>query len=361
MSGMSKTITRALGRSFEQDLRREVSSVPVGSRIPSIRELRARYSVGQAAVERAVARLSQQGLIEVRPKSGIYRSVTPAGPITVIYRSRQEVIDTAGGYYAEFVMHLIAEMAKTGHVVRLLSTEDDQEFSTIVRRVNRNNERAITFALKWSDVETINGQAGSASNFIHVLPNFVEPIGNSVILDDREIIRLQMEHLMERGHRSIAFLHGYDESKWSRAAFRRYNAFHDFILNHRAELPDATLRAAGINGFETYDALIDLHRHGPPPTAILIAADVCVRDAYRALREVGREPGRDVAVASVNNRPWCDYVEPGLTSIDISPRRGAEAVTQLLGKLEVGEPVESQILEARLIVRASSDFDVSAA
>ena len=94
---MSKGTTRTRGRPFELDLRREVNAVPVGSRIPSIRELRLRYSVGQAAVERAVARLSQQGLIEVRPKSGIYRSATPAGPISVIYRSLDREFDRSGG------------------------------------------------------------------------------------------------------------------------------------------------------------------------------------------------------------------------------------------------------------------------
>ncbi|MEM1026526.1 MAG: substrate-binding domain-containing protein [Planctomycetota bacterium] len=344
--------------SFEQKLRQEVQGVPVGGRIPSIRAMRLKYAVGQAAVERAVAKLCQQGLVEVRPKSGIYRTVTTAGPISVIYRSTHLLNDDKGTYYEDFVKNLISELAKAGHIVKFLATPDDQKFASIVRQLNRTHERAVTFALKWNDVETITSQAGASSSFIHVLPNFVESIENAVVLDDREIVRLQVEHLLERGHRAISFLHGYDENVWSRPAFQRYNAFRDLAIEHALDVSSLSLQQTGLNGEKTREAILEIFRQDHPPTAVILNADVCVRPAYDALYEVGREPGKDVAVVSVNNRPWCDYVRPTLTSVDISPQRGAQAVTEVLKKLDAGETVDRQVIEARLVVRASSDFDL---
>lgn len=339
---------------LEQSLRREVHAVKIGERLPSIRQLRSRYGAGQAAVERAIARLGQQGLIEVRPKSGIYRSKPPAGSVAVIYRSEAGLDE--GTYYGDFVMNLIAELAKTGHLVRFHTVSENRAFATLVRHLSRMHERAVTFALKWTDVETIDAQTTDPPGFIHVLPNFVEPIDNAVTLDDRDIIRLQVEHLIERGHRRIGYLHNYREDVWSRPASQRYHAFRDLALQHGLTLGSEYMQTVGNEGQGAYAALQAMLNTDTPPTACLINGDTAVREVYRALRDTGRNPGRDFAVVSVNNRPWAKYVQPGLTSIDIPPRRGAEAVTRILQCLEAGEPTRGEVLRAELKIRASSDF-----
>jgi len=347
----------AASEGLEQSLRREVQAVKVGDRLPSIRELRARYGTGQAAVERAIARLGQQGLIEVRPKSGIYRSKPSAGPVAVIYRSEADFVD--GTYYGDFVSNLISGLAKTGHSVSFYNMPDNDAFARIARHLSRTHQRAVTFALKWNDVEIINAQTSDTPGFIHVLPNFVEPIENAITLDDRQIVRLQFEHLIQRGHRRIGFLHGYNPDVWSRPASQRYHAYRDLAIEYGLPLAPNATPYIGEHATQLDEAVKAMFSDPDPPTACLLKADDLVRDAYRLIREHGRTPGKDFAVVSVNNRPWCRFVEPGLTSIDIPPHRGAEAVTRILQRIEAGETAQGEVLSAELCVRASSDFQIA--
>ena len=70
----------------------------------------------------------------------------------------------------------------------------------------------------------------------------------------------------------------------------------------------------------------------------MLCGDEIVRRTYQALRDAGREPGRDVAVIGTNDRPWCPHVSPTLTSIGMDLDTGAEFVCEELDRVSHGEP-----------------------
>lgn len=55
-----------------EDLRAVAGSGPPGVRLPSVRELMARYGAGPSTVQRAVSRLVREGLVEARPGRGTF-------------------------------------------------------------------------------------------------------------------------------------------------------------------------------------------------------------------------------------------------------------------------------------------------
>ncbi|KTT72031.1 substrate-binding domain-containing protein [Sphingomonas endophytica] len=51
----------------------------------------------------------------------------------------------------------------------------------------------------------------------------------------------------------------------------------------------------------------------PPPTALLLMGETAPVGAYRALRGLGCEPGRDIAVIGLRDNPTCRALSPDLT------------------------------------------------
>jgi DNA-binding transcriptional MocR family regulator len=62
-----------------QDLRGAVAETPPGGRLPSVRDLMARHRAGPQTVQRAIARLAEEGLVEPRPGRGTF-AAGPASP-----------------------------------------------------------------------------------------------------------------------------------------------------------------------------------------------------------------------------------------------------------------------------------------
>ncbi len=60
-----------------QHLRDRISGEPAGSRLPSVRELMASLHVGPGTVQRAVAQLASEGVIEAQPGRGTFVAVRP--------------------------------------------------------------------------------------------------------------------------------------------------------------------------------------------------------------------------------------------------------------------------------------------
>jgi len=60
-----------------EDVRTAARALPPGSRLPSVRELMARHRASPVTVQRAIARLAQEGLVVPRPGRGTFVAERP--------------------------------------------------------------------------------------------------------------------------------------------------------------------------------------------------------------------------------------------------------------------------------------------
>src|SRR5438093_13706590 len=63
-----------------EDVRTAARALPPGSRLPSVRELMARHRASPVTVQRAIARLAQEGLVVPRPGRGTFVAERVGGP-----------------------------------------------------------------------------------------------------------------------------------------------------------------------------------------------------------------------------------------------------------------------------------------
>ncbi len=170
-----------------------------------------------------------------------------------------------------------------------------------------------------------------------------------VAFDDREAGELAATHLLELGHRRIAFLGG----PATLATPLR-------LLGGRVALATAGLDFARVlTGADTYEdarvAAKALLGERSRPTAVVAFNDIVAVGVIRAARELGVSVPGDVSVVGFDDILLAGLVEPPLTTVR-QPKRelGALALDLLLRALEDGGSTARERLRGTLVERGST-------
>lgn len=181
------------------------------------------------------------------------------------------------------------------------------------------------------------------------MPGFDLPC---VLSDEYGGIRLAVEHLMQRGRRSIAMIAG----RFSPYIVgERYNAFLQIMEEHGLDagaypvaMCDPTVESAARMAQE-------LLSRKDRPDAVLGVNDVIAAGVLKAALRLGLKVPDDLAVVGFDDSTICGMVEPELTSVHINCRLIGELGVDRLHALLNGEecpPVT--VVPAELRIRGSS-------
>jgi signal transduction histidine kinase/DNA-binding LacI/PurR family transcriptional regulator/AraC-like DNA-binding protein len=178
-------------------------------------------------------------------------------------------------------------------------------------------------------------------------------IGPTIVADNSRGIREAMQHLVDHGHRKIAFIAG-SRTDLCGDSGNRLTAYQNFIEKHSPEV-DPRLITYGRHVYDGgYSAMQELLNNGTSFTAVLASNDESALGAMQALEEAGRKIPGDVAVIGFDNRLEGAAHEPGLSSVHVSLfDMGYQALKHLYEHLQ-GKPLAEVIkVNTRLVTRAS--------
>ena len=168
--------------------------------------------------------------------------------------------------------------------------------------------------------------------------------------DDETGVIAVLEHLLELGHRSIAY---FGPTTIISTGMHRLLRFRTWMNDHPECLPSEHL-------IETWeptvpDAIALLERH-QRPSAVLAVNDRFAWRIYEAAREKGLRIPEDLSVAGFGNLPFAKYVTPPLTTLDQHPYEiGQSAVRRLLNRIvNPAERCRKVLIPPDLVVRSST-------
>jgi DNA-binding LacI/PurR family transcriptional regulator len=170
----------------------------------------------------------------------------------------------------------------------------------------------------------------------------------SVALDNRAGARLVTDHLLELGHRDIAFVAG---SATSPEAAARQRSWRDEML--RAGLTILRHYPGDWSSASGYAAGWRIVEDGVP-TAVFAANDQMALGVLSALAEAGLDVPGDVSVAGFDDVPDSAYFTPALTTVRQDFAALAQRCVAVLERLLRGEPATSVRIRPELVVRAST-------
>lgn len=175
--------------------------------------------------------------------------------------------------------------------------------------------------------------------------------GASVVdVDNLQGGRMAVDHLIERGCRSIAIINGPQDM---RAGVDRRLGWQDALL--AASLPpgpEASGDFTTASGVTATEALLDSKIAFD---GLFVANDLMAMGALQVLRERGLSVPEDVAVVGFDDSFFSSTIDPPLTTIRQPMVAMGEALAHKLVTRIEGHPVdEMTLLQAELIVRASA-------
>ena len=183
-----------------------------------------------------------------------------------------------------------------------------------------------------------------------------EPAGveaDVVVSDNAKGAGDATRHLLERGHRRIAFLG--DRSDIQTVRERRRGFFEAL-----GELGVPTSRVIAMDNVEDEEkarsVVSDLLALADPPTAIFSSQNLITVGTIRALHERGAQ--HSVAHVGFDDLLLADMVEPAITVISQDPTRiGTIAAERALARLAGDtQPFHTYVVPTRLIVRGSGEI-----
>lgn len=172
-----------------------------------------------------------------------------------------------------------------------------------------------------------------------------------VVNDDRESVRLVLEHLAQLGHRRVAHIAGPASSSTGRA---RRQAFEELLsgfgMSGTVTEAEAFTREAGR---EACRALLAQTRE---PTAIFCANDLIALGALDVLHDRQLAVPRDMSLVGHNDMPLVDLIAPPLTTVRIATEQMSRQAAQMFLE-HLKAPAEdpcTRVLTPRLVARAST-------
>jgi len=264
--------------------------------------------------------------------------------------------DGINGAILDRFLHALCEAAdRRGYNVLLFAAADDEReiegYDDLLRR------RAVdAFVL----TATHQGDARTAWLVERGLPfvTFGRPWGEPhprhawVDVDGAAGTAAAVDHLVEQGHRRVAFI------GWPRGSGVGDDRHAGWLRGVRTHgLPTRGLLARGEDGVATGRALAaGLLDRADPPTGLVCASDSLALGALQAVAERGRRPGHDVAVVGFDDTPVAMAVSPGLSSVRQPVEQVAVSLVTQLVHLLAGERAATagQLIPPTLVIRPSS-------
>ena len=326
---------------------------PVGSQLPSIRELIDTHEVSLPVVRMALDALAETGIIRTehgrgsfvvrvpesgtmrlllfllcnrsrldpffsRVLSGAERAASDAG-CALVYRQIEP--DDVGGAARQLSALAVEGVVCTGDI-------DDDSYRALV-------DSELPFAL-----------AGGLLRQ-HPAPPEVRIIGN----DNFQGGRLATDHLLAAGHRRIGLITGPVVSRhWKlrrlgyEAALREAGVPFDPALV--VECPSDSADAAE-------PVIARLLSKQPDVTALFAGNDRYALGAYRALRSLGRRPPLGLSIVGYDDLDFAETLEPPLTTIQPDIEGIGEGAVGLLMEAFAGQPSRQVLRRVRLLERGS--------
>jgi LacI family transcriptional regulator len=175
--------------------------------------------------------------------------------------------------------------------------------------------------------------------------------GESLALDNRLAGYMAANHLVQSGHRSIAYV-GFNNSLSDE---KRFAGIQELADAHKLKISAYRTTESSPDAGSRMASMLLL---GPkPPDAVVCFNDMLAIGFMKEASRLGFPVPGKCSVMGFDNIPFCDYVSPTLTSIDFGGERiGRVAVQRLLDMVgDKVRPDSLDMLHPRIILRESTN------
>lgn len=175
---------------------------------------------------------------------------------------------------------------------------------------------------------------------------------SSVQVNHYDAASAQMRRLLDQGHRKVctAISSVIDTSVYGLRAEAYRAALRQYGLEENLEY----FLQTDYSGQKAYQAVSGHLRDHPDTTAVCSVTDQIVPAILRAIRDAGKEPGKDVAVISFDGMGGLEFCTPSVTTFEQPLEDMLEFISDLLFDLIGGKRKHQHVIFQAKFVRGES-------
>lgn len=238
--------------------------------------------------------------------------------------------DVQNHFYSAIAKVLAEEVSAAGlQLVLAISGDDPQQELRHVRELRRARARGIIITPVAAMLpETV--ALMREMRVVQLVRSHPDVTADVIAAQDVEAIGLSTRHLLELGHRRIAYLGGGSETLSTGS-----NRFEGF-RNAMADVADAVpvYRLIPPHPENGYRATMELLSGSSPPTGLVIGSSQLSIGALQAIRELGLSVPEDVSLVSYDDPEWHMLWGNGISTIELPIRAMAHSAAQAICRPE---------------------------
>jgi DNA-binding LacI/PurR family transcriptional regulator len=338
---------------------------PADVRRPTLNAVAARAGVGRGTVSRVI-----NGSPKVSPRSraAVERAIADLGYVpnraarSLVTRRTDSVAlvvpeaETrlfSEPYFPGIIRGVSARLASAGMQLLLVLADDEKEYARLATYLSAQRVDGVLMMAVHND-DTLPDRLAELA-----VPTVLagrrgdrEPLGH-VRADNGGGARSAVQHLLERGRRSIGTITGPLDMDAARA---RLDGYRDALAGAGLTVEEELIAHGDFTEEGGRAAMRDLLRRRPDLDAVFAASDVMASGAVLELRASGRRVPGDVAVVGFDDSIVARHIDPPLTSV----RQPLEEMGRTMAGLLLDEIAErgagrrEVVLPTQLVVRASA-------
>jgi LacI family transcriptional regulator len=284
------------------------------------------------------------------------RQASPSKMIGIV------VNDLTNSFFAELAVGVDMIVQSANSVQILAHSGEDVDRQTVV--INSMREHGIAGLIlcpaRGTQPSDLKPLVAAGLPVVVAVRNVPGAKVSSLLSDNYAGVKSAVRHLVELGHRRIAFLGGFPDIQ---VFTERFAGYRDGLIDAGITPTDALMvtsapsRAGGVEAVRSLMA-----RGGHPATAAVCFNDAVAFGACDGLRSIRLEPGVDFSVVGFDDVIEARSTVPALTTVSVNPLRMGQQAAQLLFKqINAGRAeIENIRTSVRLVVRQSTGRPLTA-
>jgi LacI family transcriptional regulator len=269
--------------------------------------------------------------------------------------------DITNPWYPEFVRGIQDVASARGYDVLVANTDGDPRAErAALDAVRRNRADGLIISPFYLGLDEVRPllEEGTPVTFLRELGPLGEACSalplDAVSVNGQKAAFTMVNYLIGRGHTRIGMIAGREATPPRESRVRGYR---HALAEHHLPLEEVLIRGGDFTETGGYEAMQELLRLQPRPTAVFAANDMMAIGALIACHEAGLRVPEHIAIAGFDNIPASRLVQPSLTTLDQHAREAGQRTSEmLLSRLDgsyIG-PVRRERVGFRLVQRASA-------
>lgn len=262
--------------------------------------------------------------------------------------------DVSNPFNAELTSGAESQLADDDYSLVLATTGDalDKQSRSVRTMLERDVDGLILGPVAGTTTQALRNMMQHCP-LVLTNPYFEDLAADSVGMDDENGTYWALQHLIQQGHRRIAFVGGFATSATRQ---RRVESYRGALQQHGINIDPGLCIDCQVDRPGGYDAIHRLLQMSEPPSAAYCFSDVIAFGMMLGLRAAGLEAGKDFALIGFDDVPEASLWHPSLTTVSNDPRGLGEQAAQLMLRriARPDAPIKRVIMPSKLVLRDST-------